>query len=1000
MKKSLSLTISLVTILALIVIGTFGHVPGGVGPALAAPLQDVGAPGQDAAAAPDASQSPYRILVGTANAKPGIYYMDYGGYAFDPTLPPNPPFDGALRFFNWSEINPTSGNYNWAAVDDWLNARQSIHLGTGLFLSTYNGYYSGDINGLPDYVIQTPNAVIAVPLTNPHDNNNPEPWAYVNYYRVNSDFDNSDHYREWTRTGGADIISNPPAGAYGWAGKLGGVASANQSISRYTKRIPAMPPGLTGVTAKVTASWYMDTATNPNNHLYIELMNGGTVLSTLKDINAATSPAGSWQTETFDVSSLGVHGKSQVTVRFRAVTDAGTPTTFYIDDIAFEVRHLLPKYWDPAYLNAYRTFITALGQEYAGDPRVQFIAMGTGMSGENQPGDDHLDYVFTDAGLSSSLWTSTINTISQYYFDAFKDGSTPPKLRTNLFLQYAPTFKSASEKRDTTDFATAKGIGLSSNFLLPDYTGAYTSDGIGAYNPIDYNGPRNTYVPIAFEAYEVMLCNPLYAYWAVIQGLDKHADFIRANHTLILNYDGTLTAKAPYFEWAQNYLGKTPANTPSVWVVMREHMNPTPYCHAPAAYAKSGSYPAYPELGNYTFWLYQDDTIPGGKTVPQTNDKGEDSRYAKDSSGNPFPDAGLGNCPQQNNAFDPNYPCYSTPYTDTLPALGGFNNSSMYDPHSWTGDGKEAWVVRRTDQATGNPKMFFNIDDQYIDGTQQYQVRITVDYFDIGHDTWSLKYDGTGGEETAGTVTKGDTKGMVEQVFTINDGKFAQGLANHRADFYIDSNSDGDEWIHMVDVAKLGAHDEPTSTPTATATPTQTLTPTVTPTATPTTGSVIGNAYYDANGSGQFDAGDVALQGAVLALKLNGVTETYTTTSEPDGSYRFPSVAPGSYVLMEKTPPSGYQLSTFMLGLSIGANQVVGPWDFPHQQEPTATPTATSTLTSTPTSTATPTLTSTPTATRTPTATPTATPTSTRTPTATVTSSPTPYYTYLPLIVH
>ncbi len=74
---------------------------------------------------------------------------------------------------------------------------------------------------------------------------------------------------------------------------------------------------------------------------------------------------------------------------------------------------------------------------------------------------------------------------------------------------------------------------------------------------------------------------------------------------------------------------------------MREHRNPTrSSCRGDGLwYLRSaagnytignGSGSTWPELGNYTYWLYQVDSIPGGKTVPETNDKGADSRYAKD----------------------------------------------------------------------------------------------------------------------------------------------------------------------------------------------------------------------------------------------------------------------------------------------------------------------------------------------------------------------------------
>ena len=319
----------------------------------------------------------------------------------------------------------------------------------------------------------------------------------------------------------------------------------------------------------------------------------------------------------------------------------------------------------------------------------------------------------------------------------------------------------------------------------------------------------------------------------------------------------------------------------------------------------------------------------------------------------------------------------------------------MYSPQSWTGEGKEAWVVRRTDQKTGNSYMFFNVDDQYINGSQQYQVKVTVKYFDIGTDTWALKYDSTSGEKVTSRVTKTGTKALMEKVFTINDAKFANRLGGNKADFYIDSRSatntnDGDEWVHMVDVSKLGSQVDPTPTPTATATatvtptPTQTNTPTVTPTATPTTGSVSGTAFHDTNNDGVMNPGEAGLAGAVMSLKLNGVTEMYTATSAADGAYRFDAVAPGTYVLSEKSPPPGYLMSPFALGIQVSVNQTSGPWNIPHQPAPTATPTSTPTRTPTPTSTAT----ATPTATSTATSTPTPTATPTRTPTATVTLTP------------
>ena len=300
-------------------------------------------------------------------------------------------------------------------------------------------------------------------------------------------------------------------------------------------------------------------------------------------------------------------------------------------------------------------------------------------------------------------------------------------MKKNLLLQYAPYFKNVSERKLMTDHAVGRNVGLSYNGLLPDWVGSLvtgTNEGTGAFDPMVKNN-RYNFVPIAWETYTYMLCTPVFTYWSLFSALDKHADYLRIGDDLLQGSQGA--ENTVFFQWAKDYWGKTLQTTKSVWTVMREHRNPTPYCHSRTAptYAYRGTdgntyvWPAskgstWPQLGNYNFWLYQDDAIAGGKTVPETNDKGADSRYARDPvTGAAWTHAGLGNCPTSNAYASPlypaNYPCNNTPYNADLPALGS-TASNYYAPDSWVGTGKEAWVVRRTDQATGNPYMWFWID--------------------------------------------------------------------------------------------------------------------------------------------------------------------------------------------------------------------------------------------------------------------------------------------------
>ncbi len=914
-----------------------------------------------------------------AGSHPGVYYLDYGYTELDPA---QYPVTGAIRFYDWSQLNPSKNGYTWSSVDAWISKRAALGLKTALFVHTYAGETSGDIRPTPNYVIKTPNAVLAVTKKD----GTPD---YVDYWRpsrANGGFDMSNHSLGWALTGtGTSIVANPPTGAGGYAGQMGG-DNANGSLGREATLVPAMPPGLAGVTAKIRFQLYMQTSepTPTNDTLTVELQNSSsTVLRTLATFNAAGT-ANTWQSFEYDISANAP--ETSIKVVFKVNTDGANPTTWWVDNVGLDVRHLVPKYWDPAYLSAYKTFIDAFGAQYRNDDRVEFVAMGTGVYGENQPtnsGTDGMyDYFMQQQGLTSQKWIDAVNTINDYYAKAFAAAPGLPPMK-NLLNQYAPVFKSTTERRDITDHAVATGVGLSANFLAPDWTYAFVDTRTGMFDPLV---GREFLVPLAMESYTMDLCNPVMAYYALAQGLDKKLDFLRVGADLVSDPDIT-----PLYAWAKQYLGKNTTDTPSVWTMMWEHRNPIlSNCRGGFGYNGASTSGPWPELGNYNFYLRQIDGLTGGQTVPETNDKGTDSRYTKAE----WSEAGLGACPYNamrynTTMFGDNYPCNKKPYNPDLPALGG-QDSTYYNFYSWTGVNKEAYVVRRTDQATNNSYMFFDIDNGYISGQTQTKVKITVKYFDIGTDEWSLKYDSLSGEKIAGTIKKTGTKQLKEAVFNITDGRFANRLAGGGADFYIDSRTttgvkDGNEWIHFVEVKKVGDEPLPTATPTATATATATLTPSPTPTSTPSTGAVEGVVYYDVNNNGVKDAGEAVLAGAVIALKQGNV-EKYTAVSGADGMYRFATVTPGQYAISEKTPPPGYlHNTTFGFSFFVNANYTWTGADFHvgHQAEPTPTATATATMTTT----------------ATPTHTPTATATMTATATPTATNTPPWHYTYLPLVL-
>jgi len=278
---------------------------------------------------------------------------------------------------------------------------------------------------------------------------------------------------------------------------------------------------------------------------------------------------------------------------------------------------LIPKYWSPVYLDAYKRLVDRIAYWFAGDPRIEFIAIGTGIYGETRACDTQDQAAMQAAGLTSQVWINAVNQMTDYWLQAFSDGQGG--LKTPLLQQVGTYTFHARERRDISWYSAQHGVGLSVNGLYPQQQGAvYTSGdwaGMGMYDAV-----LNfwTQVPIAFETYHYMLCDPQEVYWGMISGLDKHADYMRISVDLFRNMKTgeDRTENMEIFDWISPYLGVTITNTPSVWVAMRAPRHPFRTCwqHKNSPVQDTGLEP-----GNFSFWLDQDDSIPGGKTVPEAN---------------------------------------------------------------------------------------------------------------------------------------------------------------------------------------------------------------------------------------------------------------------------------------------------------------------------------------------------------------------------------------------
>ncbi|MCC7354185.1 MAG: DNRLRE domain-containing protein [Anaerolineae bacterium] len=449
----------------------------------------------------------------------------------------------------------------------------------------------------------------------------------------------------------------------------------------------------------------------------------------------------------------------------------------------------LPRYWTTGYYNAYSAFVMAVGARYRNDSRVAWIGTGVGTWGETRPSENEDEAVFLQHGLTSQMWVDFVNRITDLYIRAFSEGGV---IRKPLLLQNGPFYLEGWERREFSVYAAERGVGLSVNALYPDGNALVSKNdpacpSCGQYDQlIDYNQR----VPIAFEMYQTTLSTPTEFYWGMFNALDKHADYLRLRRQF-LRYDPSGPDRPEYLDimrWTRPYIGARITTAPSVWVALREHRTPTKYGLFGTEY-----FTYNPQWGNYSYWLYQDDTIAGGKTVPETNDS--TITQLKDNS---------------------------NPYNANIP------------------DGRECWVCRRTDQGRSNPYMFFKVDNGYINGGTN-SVTIKVTYADMGSDRWTLTYDSVSGPRAAtpvgssvAWVQKTNSRTWKVATFTMTDARFGNNLTG-QSDFYISSNNDGNEWLHLIDVSRgIGPTPPPTPTTAPTATATRTRTPGPTPTRTPT----------------------------------------------------------------------------------------------------------------------------------------------------------------------
>lgn len=454
----------------------------------------------------------------------------------------------------------------------------------------------------------------------------------------------------------------------------------------------------------------------------------------------------------------------------------------------------------PGLRTEYARFITALADYLHSTPlnldnpdpavtmaaNVAWVGIGLGAHGESQPvpdggGNSTVGYNLWDdrfyqgaspctsnkLGMTVFEWLDQwVKPVTDDYHSAFFDPARPTLRHLQLYqVSVAPTYLYRWERQVVADYSAGKrpAVGIKHAGLLYDHgfaVGDSAAEGSRdySYDPvIRYAETPN--VPTGWESYAYWLTNEAELFWGTLAALDKHPSLLLYDRNML-----DTPGERAILAWAERYLGVTRSSTPSVWVALRD----TGLC-----FTQGCATDYFPERGNHSFWLYQDDGVPGGQTRVTT--------WRSQAELQSWPNG--------------------APRTDIEtqhPALSIFKE-------------KEGWIARRTDQASGNPNIFFRVDDGYLVPNFAGAVTVTVSYFDGGSDRWRLRYDDQSGAARFAVpvggadpwVQKGVTNRWRVARFVLPDARWDDGKPLGRSDFAIEGLGDGDEIIHMVDVARV-----------------------------------------------------------------------------------------------------------------------------------------------------------------------------------------------------
>ena len=420
------------------------------------------------------------------------------------------------------------------------------------------------------------------------------------------------------------------------------------------------------------------------------------------------------------------------------------------------------KWWEE-----WKKTIEEFSNQFKDDDRVQWVVISTGLYGENfctKSGNG-----CPNQGKFTKFYEKTV----EEYQKNFKrsDGKSKP-----LFLGVG-TWGTKGYASYISSFSPPVGMRFCGSKKDAPNLNVYGKwDGWGIMDAFE------EYKDKTYFCFEPWLGGPWWNQGR--QGLYWRDLMILSHHALAYDiYENDISENladenGPYhMSFVVDHLAVTIEDTPDVWIALRDSKylccsSLDSKCTLPSssrcadniqmnedhdancASCSDYTYYASGERGDYDFWLYRPEDLPQNKPVVMVKDE--------------------------------------KIYNMEIP-------SSIRD-HIYS------YSLRRTDESTGNIYMSFKVDGQYPPKLNNYKgYNITIIYLNKNSDTFSVEYTDNTGNQKSYTIEKSpdNLNKWVERNIELPDAYMGNGFYSGEADFRINCNSDGNEYIHMIKVKPL-----------------------------------------------------------------------------------------------------------------------------------------------------------------------------------------------------